>query len=344
MTMQDVFKPIDVARSGFRRLPHATIVAMVVLAVVGVALAGSSYWISVATSTCATALVVAGTALLFGRLGMVSLCQFALAGIGGWATLRIHHALHPPFEVSFILGGLCASVIGVVWGLPALRIRGLYLALVTLMLAGAFQVVINVAGFPNGGPGLLGQVVDGPRVMMDRPAIARSDQAYLIYVAGLLLSGLLLIELHRVSKAGRAWALIRRSEQMAQASGVRVVFYKAWAFALSGWLAGIGGGAMACTFGQLDSSAFGASESILLFALTVVGGATSWLGVVIAALLMRAVPALFNQIGMNGFVAMMLFGVALVHALVNTGDGIAGQIMEILKGGRSAAGDRAGRT
>jgi branched-chain amino acid transport system permease protein len=130
---------------------------------------------------------------------------------------------------------------------------------------------------------------------------------------------------------------------MAQACGVRVVFYKTWAFALSGLLAGIGGGAMAGTFGQLDSSAFGASESILLFALTVVGGATSWLGVVIAALLMRAVPALFNQVGMNGFVAMILFGVALVHALVNTGEGIAGQIIEALKGGRSAAGDGAER-
>ncbi|MDR3468458.1 MAG: branched-chain amino acid ABC transporter permease [Xanthobacteraceae bacterium] len=342
MTMQDVFRPFDGARLGLRSQPHAPLAVLVVLAVTGVAFAGSSYWTSVATSTCATALVVAGTALLFGRLGLVSLCQFALAGISGWATLRIHHALHPPFEVSLVLGGLCASVIGVVWGLPALRIRGLYLALVTLMLAGAFQVVINVTGFPNGGPGLLGQVVDGPRVMMDRPAIARSDQAYLIYVAGLLLSGLLLIELHRVSKAGRAWALIRRSEQMAQASGVRVVFYKAWAFALSGWLAGIGGGAMACTFGQLDSSAFGASESILLFALTVVGGATSWLGVVVAAVLMRAVPALFNQVGVNGFVAMILFGVALVHALINAREGIAGQIIESLKSGKSA-GNRAER-
>ena len=291
-----------------------------------------SYWLSVATSTSATALIVAGAALLFGQLGLVSLCQFALAGVGGWATLRIHHALHLPFELSLLSGGVCASVVGIAWGLPALRVRGLYLALVTLMLAGAFQVVINVWGFPNGGPGLFGQVLSGPREMMPRPVVAKGDQAYFIYVSGLLLAGLLVIEGHRRSKPGRAWALIRRGEDMAAASGVKIVFYKAWAFALSGFMAGIGGGALAGAFGQLDSSAFGASESILLFALTVVGGATTWLGTLLAAILMRVVPALFNLIGINGFAAMIIFGAALVHALINTREGIAGQLIDIARG------------
>lgn len=318
---------------------NVSIIAQFAVAVILVLIAAAvadSYWLSVATSTCATALVIAGTALLFGQLGLVSLCQFALAGVGGWVTLRIHHAFHLPFEVSIVSGGVCASFVGIIWGLPALRVRGLYLALVTLMFAGTFQVVINTWGFPNGGPGFLGQIANGPRLMIERPAIATSDRAFLIYVAGLLLIALLVIEVHRRSKPGRAWALIRRSEQMAAASGVRIVRYKAWAFALSGLLAGVGGGALAGTFGQLDSSAFGAPESLLLFALTVVGGATTWLGTLLAACLMRVVPALFTQIGINGYAATMIFGAALIHALINTREGIAGQLIDLVNGRTSS--------
>lgn len=296
-----------------------------------VALTANSYWLSVFASSAATALVVSGTAVLYGRLGLVSLCQFALAGVGGWIALRVHHAFHLPFEVSLFAGGLGACVIGVLWGLPALRLKGLYLALVTLMFAGAFQVAINVWGFPNGGPGFLGQVSGIPRVMMARPSLATSDPAYTAYVMVLLLLGLVLIEAHRRTRVGRSWALIRKNEAMAAAAGIPITFYKTWAFALAGFLAGIGGGALAGTFGQLDSAAFSASESILLFALTVVGGASIWLGAIVAAVVMRAVPALFNDVGVNGYVATIIFGAALIHALVNTPDGVSGQISTLVK-------------
>ena len=106
----------------------------------------------------ACVLALVGCALLYGQLGLVSLCQWALVGVGGWVSLRVYHSFHPPFFVTILAGGVGASVIGMIWGLPALRMRGLYLALVTLMLAGAFQTVITVMSFPVGGPGFLGQV------------------------------------------------------------------------------------------------------------------------------------------------------------------------------------------
>src|SRR6185503_16224471 len=66
-----------------------------------------------------------------------------LFGVGGWMALRLYHGFHIPFEIDLLAGGIAASVFGVIFGLPALRMRGLYFALITLMIAAAFQVFIN---------------------------------------------------------------------------------------------------------------------------------------------------------------------------------------------------------
>jgi branched-chain amino acid transport system permease protein len=104
------------------------------------------------------------------------------------------------------------------------------------------------------------------------------------------------------------------------------VAYKVWAFTLSGFLAGIAGGLLAGGVGQLDGSAFPASQSILLFALTIVGGAYSWAGPIIAGLMLRAFPALLNEFHVDGNIATIVFGAGLLHALMTAPRGIAGQI------------------
>lgn len=295
-----------------------------------IALSAGGYWLSVFTAAFANALAAAGTGLLYGRLGLVSLCQYALVGIGGWITLRMYHAFHLPFEISLLAGGLGACVIGVLWGLPALRMRGLYLALATLMLAGTFQVVITNWSFPNGGTGFFGYMGDKPRIDMQRPWFASHDASYFIYVAVVLLLGLALLDWHRRAKPGRAWALIRKSEVMAASSGVNLFLYKTWAFALAGFLAGISGGLLAGCYGGLDAGAFTASDSIMIFAVTVIGGVTDWRGALIAGILFRAPQALLNDYGVNGYVATVLFGAGLVHALITAPTGISGQIGDLM--------------
>ena len=103
--------------------------------------------------------------------------------------------------------------------------------------------------------------------------------------------GFVIVMLIQRSRAGRAWALIRRSEPVAVAMGVNIVAYKVVAFALAGFLAGVAGGLMAANIGQLDGRAFPPSDSIMMFALTVIGGAFHWSGPIFAGLLLRAVPA-----------------------------------------------------
>lgn len=306
--------------------------AVAIVAVVGVvsaviALTCGGYWLSNFTQAYCMALAVLGCGLLYGQLGLVSLCQWALVGVGGWVSLRVYHYIHPPFFVSILAGGVGASVVGMIWGLPALRMRGLYLALVTLMLAAAFQSLVTVISFPVGGPGFLGQVgaSGNDRINMARPIFASSDTGYFLFVACITVLCIFLVELHRGSKPGRAWALIRKNEQMAIASGVRIVFYKAWAFALSGFLAGVAGALLAGLFGQLDASAFPTTSSIVIFIGTLLGGCDVWLGAFLGGVLTRFIPALLIDFNVNTNVGFMIFGAALLFALRDP-LGIGGQL------------------
>jgi branched-chain amino acid transport system permease protein len=151
-----------------------------------------------------------------------------------------------------------------------------------MMMAGGFQVVINVMGFPDGGGGL-----DGPRVRQraadDAAARTGAVRCGVLSLRAVWLAAVLaLIELHRRTRAGRSWALIRRGEAAAVAAGVNILRYQTWAFGLAGFCAGVAGALLAGGGGQLDGRAFTAGDSVMLFALTVVGGVYHWAGALIA--------------------------------------------------------------
>jgi branched-subunit amino acid ABC-type transport system permease component len=297
----------------------------------------NSYWLRVLTAATILALASLSAGILYAQLGMVSLCQYALVGVGGWATLRIWHATHWPVEIPVLCGGVAAALFGLVFGLPALRMRGLYLALTTLMIAGGFQVIITATDFPDGGSGFIGKIYDAPRLYMGRPDLATSDAAYFRYCVAALVIAYLVILWHQRSRVGRAWAMIRRSEACALSASVNIVAYKVWGFALAGFLAGICGGLLAALVGELDLSSFPASESILLFAVTVIGGAYSWLGPIVAGLLLRAVPGLLNDWHIDGNIATIVFGAGLLHALITAPNGVSGQILDIVERIRTRA-------
>ncbi len=306
------------------------LITFLVVAVLGPHLF-SSYWLNTFTTVAALTLAAGTVALLYGQLGMVSLAQFALAGVGGWFCLRLIHGTGMPFELALVLGALIAGLFGLVLGLPALRMRGLYLALLTLMIAAAVQVVINVISFPDGGPGWTGRVMNGQRLMIPRPVLAPTDVDYFRYTMFWLALGLGLIEWARTSLPGRAWGLIRKSEAAAIAAGVSVVRYKALAFGMAGSLAGLAGGLLAGLNGQLDNTGFPVAQSILLFALTIVGGAYHWMGAVFAGLLIRALPALLNDHGVDGNLANAFYGFALLVSLIQGRKGLAGQLADFYK-------------
>lgn len=305
----------------------ALVGAVATLAVLPIFL--GAYWTKVWISAVIYTLAASGVAVLYARLGLVSLAQVALVGVGGWVCLRVAHATGWPFEAAMLASGAMTAMIGMVVGLPALRMRGLYFALVTMMAAGAFAILVTAIQFPNGGEGFSGFSFD-PQPM-PRPLLAQSDEAMLRYAMVVTALGFVLIRVHQRGAPGRAWALIRRSEAVAMSAGVNVVLYKTWGFGLAGFLAGIAGSLLAATLGILDSRSFPVSESILLFALAVVGGVYSFAGQLLSGVLYRVVPAILDSWGVDGNLAFVIFGAALLHGLITAPRGIAGQLQDILK-------------
>ena len=306
-------------------------ILLVIVLTIGPALLGA-YWTRIMTVCAIFAIPAAGLALLYGRLGLVSLGQVSLIGVGGWITLRVGHATNLPFEVLLVVAAIGTGVIGVLVGLPALRLSGLNLAIVTLMLAGAFEVIFNVTGFPNGGDGFLGRTAGGVlQQPLARPSLATTDPGYFRYVVVVAAIMFLIIAVHLSNRPGRAWAAMRQSEAGALAAGIGTVTYRLWALAVVSATTGIAGGLLAGNAGLLDPISFKASQSILLFATVLIGGAFSLLGAVIAGFLSQGLPPLLNAIGVDGNLIFVILGLGMIQAITTAPQGIAGQLQALAR-------------
>jgi len=239
-------------------------------------------------------------------------------------------SLLPPRTMGLLIAGLVTGVIGTLVGLPALRVSGLYLALITLMFAGAITVVLSVIHFPNGGGGFLGQVslgeLQGGFRIIRRPGIATSDPAYYRYTLIVVALMFLLALWQIASKPGRAWAAIRESEPAALAAGVNITQYKLWAFALASFMTGVAGGLLAANEGKLYAEQFPTIDSITLLAVVLMGGIFSLWGAVAAGLLAKLLPALLDDWGVSPDFVIILFGVGILQVVVTAPGGLVDQM------------------
>ena len=245
-------------------------------------------------------------------------------------ALRLWYATELPLPVILVGAGLLTAVIGVAVGLPALRLSGLHLALVTLMAAGAITLVLKTTHFPNGGIDLAGVITSTSSVRtMPRPDIAVTQGAFLQYCLVVATLLFLLAYWHLRSRPGRAWAAIRQSEALAIASGVNVTLYKLWAFALASFMTGVAGGLLAASTGQLAYFQFPVQDSVVLLAAILIGGVHSLGGAVVAGLFMQAIPAVLDRIGLDPTVVLILFGIGVIQTLLTAPRGIYGQLEDV---------------
>lgn len=287
----------------------------------------SLYYIDASTQTAIYAIVALGLGLLVGRVGLVSLGQAAVLALGAWVAARLLFATSLPFPIVLLASGLITMVLGTLVGLPALRLSGLYLALITLMLAGAITVVLASTNFPNGGHGFLGyngSTVHIPAIR--RPSIATSDPGFFRYSVIVAALMFLLALAHVRSRPGRAWAAIRQSESAALASGINTTLYKLWAFALASFVTGVAGGLLAGSSRYLYSIDFQTQDSITLLAVVLMGGIYSLWGAIIAAFLLQFVPQLFNSWGISPDWLTILFGVGVLQVLTTAPAGLIDQV------------------
>jgi branched-chain amino acid transport system permease protein len=240
---------------------------------------------------------------------------------------RLLFATAQPYPVVLLEAGLFTMVAGTLIGLPALRLRGLYLALITLMLAGAFSIVLATTNFPNGGHGFLGYNGSLVRIPpIRRPDIASGDPAYFRYTVIVAALMFLLVLAHIRSRPGRAWAAIRQSESAALAAGINTTLYKLWALALASFITGVAGGLYAGAVHYIYSIDFPAQDSIILLAVVLMGGAYSLWGAVVAALLLELLPALLNNWGVPADWLTILFGLGVLQVLTTAPAGLADQV------------------
>jgi branched-chain amino acid transport system permease protein len=300
----------------------------------------SGYWVTVCTSVAIYAVVALGLGILMGRTGLVSLGQIALLALAAWVAARLFFATGLPFPIVLLGSGLITMVLGTLVGLPALRLSGLYLALITLMLAGAITVVLRATNFPNGGHGFLGHLeTDRGNANIRRPDIANGDTAYLRYTVIVAAVMFLIALIHVRARPGRAWAAIRQSESAALAAGVNVTLYKMWAFALASFLTGVAGGLLAANSGQLFITTFPTSDSITLLAVVLMGGIYSLWGAVVAGLLMQLLPALLNNWGVAADWLTIVFGAGVLQVLLTAPQGLVYQFpRDMAKLGRLIGG------
>jgi branched-chain amino acid transport system permease protein len=286
----------------------------------------SGYWTNVVTAVGIYSVVALGLGILMGRTGLFSLGQIALLALGSWVAARLFFATGLPFPLVLIASGLITMVLGVLVGLPALRLSGLYLALITLMLAGAITVALRTTNFPNGGGGFLGHTEsDRGAADIRRPHLATTDAAFYRYTVIVVAVMFLLALLHVRAKPGRAWAAIRQSEPAALAAGVNITLYKLWAFALASFMTGVAGGLLAADSGQLFSITFPIQDSIILLAVVLMGGIYSLWGGIVAGVLIKLFPALLNNWGVNSDWLTILFGIGVLQVLLTAPQGIVYQ-------------------
>ncbi len=292
--------------------------AKVVLAVVVLLaplVAPSDYWIGVLTRICLYATLALGLNVVVGFAGLLDLGYVAFFGIGSYIYAFLaspHFGVHLPFLVALPIATVVTAISGILIGAPTLRLRGDYLAIVTLGFGEiTYLLLINgdrPVNITNGANGILN---------IDPPALAgfvanRNTQYYYLFLAFLALALVISARL-RHSRIGWAWQAIREDELAARVMGINTTVAKLQAFAIGAALAGIGGSLLASWQRSVFPENFLFTESINILAMVILGGMGNLAGVVLGAVLLVALPEIFREFQSY---RMLAFGLLLMVLMV----------------------------
>jgi ABC-type branched-subunit amino acid transport system ATPase component/ABC-type branched-subunit amino acid transport system permease subunit len=288
------------------------------------------------------ALIAVSLVVLTGWVGQISLAQGSFVGIGAFATGLLIRSAHIAFPVNLPLVAAITAIVATLLGVVALRVRGLYLAVATLIFAYMAQTFLFSQSWLVGEGGA--SSIAPPRV--GRPGtityfdLARPEMRYVVIVAALAAS--ILAARHiRSSKTGRAFFAVRGSEMAAVSLGIDVTRYKLLAFAISGALAGVAGNLTMIDLRTVTPSGFQFTTSLLYLSIAVVGGITSLGGAVGAGLLFGALNELFLRVtALNGYLEIVSVSLLLVVLLAYPGG--LGALGPMLRRRGAGLGERVG--
>ncbi|MDP3251519.1 MAG: branched-chain amino acid ABC transporter permease [Hydrogenophaga sp.] len=246
------------------------------------------YWLAQLTFVLIYSIVGLGLMVLAGFTGLFSLGHAAFLGVGAYTQAIMVNA-GIPFPIALACAGLLSAAVGMVVGLPALRVKGIYLGMATL--AFGFIVEEVIARWEHLTGGNKGLMVNYPSVFGWE--LDSTNEFYFLCLVVTVLATLGVVNLMR-SSTGRAFVAIRDSEISAQSMGIHLARYKTLSFAVSAALAGVGGALYAHKIQFLSPEQFSIIQSIDLLLMVVIGGLGSIHGAFLGAIFLIVMPQLIS--------------------------------------------------
>ncbi len=289
------------------------------------------YWLAQLTFVLIYSVVGLGLMLLAGFTGLFSLGHAAFLGVGAYTQAVLSNA-GVPFPIALIGAGALSAAVGVVVGLPALRVKGIYLGIATLSFG--FIVEEVLARWESVTGGNSGLFVKSAHIAGWQAS--SSESFYYLCLAVVVLSTLAVLNLLR-SPTGRAFVAIRDSEISAQSMGIHLARYKTLSFALSAALAGLGGALYAHKIQFLTPEQFNILQSIDLLLMVVIGGLGFVHGAFLGAIFLISMPQLIAMgkdylppsIGQAPGLQSVVYGVVLVAFVMFEPMGLYGRWLKV---------------
>jgi ABC-type branched-subunit amino acid transport system permease subunit/ABC-type branched-subunit amino acid transport system ATPase component len=304
------------------RAKPAVLAGVVVLAVALTYVASNNYQTAISVGLI-SAIVALSLVVLTGYVGQISLAQMTFAGLGAYFCSRFADDMGIPFPFSIIVAGLATGIGGVILGLPALRVRGVNLAVITLGAAVAIDsLVFNDANLTGGysgisiqSPSIFGYSLDG---------IIHPFRYAMVCLVVLILCVAGVAWLRR-SRLGLMMLAVRDNERAAAAEAVNTVRTKLVAFGLSAFMAGVAGGLFAYLYGHLSFDSFAPLASVTFVTTAYIGGIGSIAGAVIAGIISAGGPVfeLFASSASVDRYQALIAGAGVVLTAVLNPDGVA---------------------
>ena len=285
-------------------------IGLVVLALFPV-LVENPYYIHLVETISIYAILLFGLDIVVGYTGQVSLGHAGLFGIGAYsAGVVIMHFPDTPFVLVPIIAIAVTALFGAVLALPALRVTGPYLAMVTLAFGTIIQILINEMDFLTNGP--MGITLSKPTVLGHE----MSDREFFWVVAFLLVAALLVVNRILRSHLGRAFEALRGSPVASDCMGVSVYRYKVYAFVVSAGLAGLAGSLYSYSEQYISPNTYNFELTVLFLLAIIMGGRKTRSGALLGATIIVMLPKLLDDIVLFRYVAVIFAALVLVGAAI----------------------------
>jgi branched-chain amino acid transport system permease protein len=252
---------------------------------------GKEYYLTLGIFIGITIISLHGLNILMGYTGQLSLGHAAFMGVGAFTAVNLVVEFHSPFVFAILGGGLVTAIIGILFGAPALRIKGFYLVMATLA---AHYVIFFIIHRWEGIGGFIGKLA--PPVQIGPLAIDSTAKFYLLVVIFAIVGTYLALNVPR-SNTGRAMIAVRDQDLAGMILGINISYYKLLAFGISSFYAGVAGGLLAFYLGIAHTQFFSLTQAVWYLGMLIVGGLGSTLGPIFGAIFFQIISELSIRAG-----------------------------------------------